>query len=445
VNRCIPIATVLLGTALVAPAAHAWPIRPLATLDAPGEVRAVAGLPDGRIAIVLALEGRHGDDTLELRIGAQRTVLGRAPYFRVVRLGQDRRGRLTAMWVTESDRRGGMRVRVWSGGHTTRLGAGVGESADLAVAPDGGAAVAWWSRHHVDAVVRRPGERAFGAKQDVTPAGDNSGAPMVAVGAGGRAVVASGDQVARTDPGTGVFGGPHQLLPRRAQGRAAVDAEAVALDDTGQTLVAVRTGSPSYESRLVQFVRWPAAATAPAAPVALSTRSPLSVRPVAVATGDRVTIAFVEGDVPEPESGAVPCPSPAAPLRLSAAVVTGETVITGGLDGTVEPYVPLLATRVGSSARVFFRAPDGIRAVRFDARARPGAPSAVTSDARRCVDFVQAAETGAGPAAVWAETASGRRGRRLLMARLVTRGQQARRGGVPARSARTAGSGRSRG
>jgi hypothetical protein len=122
------------------------------------DLRGIAGLPGGRTAVLLETHAlaRGRPDALELRTGVRRIVVARSPSgFAQTALGHDAAGRLTVMWVTGSDRTGGMRVRVWNDGRTTRLSASV-LFAGLAVAPDGGAVVAWSARNHDFAVVRRP-------------------------------------------------------------------------------------------------------------------------------------------------------------------------------------------------------------------------------------------------------------------------------------------------
>jgi hypothetical protein len=407
--RSILIAVVL-AAALTAPPAHAWPARPIATVARTTDLRGIAGLPGGRTAVLLETHAlaRGRPDGLELRTGAGRVVVARSPSgFQQTALGHDAAGRLTVMWVTGSDRTGGMRVRVWSDGRTTPLSASV-LFASLAVAPDGGAVVAWSARNHDFAVMRRPGAQAFGAPQDLTPAG-NLGGPFVAVARGGGAVVASGALVTRADPATGVFGPPQTMAPAAADGSPSVAAEAVALTDAGRAVVTLRVGASS----VIQLVDWPAAASAPSVPVTLSTQSPnFPPRPAGAANGDRVTIVYAEGPLPE-ISGRIRCPTRLPPRQLGVAVLDPAGAVTASALGPVDVGDFTLAP-VGPAVRVFLRAPGGVRATRLDAQARPLGTSAITTDRRRCVLSFAADETAAGPIAAWSEPVRGGRSRVML-------------------------------
>jgi hypothetical protein len=370
------------------PAQAAWPARTVAT-GGPAFSLDVAGLPGGGVATLLERRRSVTVHALELRVGSRVTELARAPHtFGPAEVGVDARGRTTVAYAVIPTARGGRRLYVTSGGRTVRLSSGPStvNLADLDVAPDGSAVLAWTAGGRTFAARRAPGADAFGAPQDVTPPGSAYGTPRAEALGGGGAVVLAGAAVSRAPDAASPFGAPAVLLSG-----IATDGEQLAVDAGGRAVVALRTveqvGPRGPYRRAIRVFTWDREAGEPSPAVALSTPAEQVGTPVAVANGARVTVAFKR---------AAGSRRPAS-LRAVVFAADGSRRVTersgaGGLFGL------LTATPSGTGVRVYARTAEAMRSVHLGAGGRPGGWSAVTSDAG--VFSIDAAEAGR-PVAVW--------------------------------------------
>jgi hypothetical protein len=397
---------VLLVTALApatAAAANAWPARTVAT-GGPAVVADVDGLPNGSVATLL--ERRSGGASrLELWIGSRRTPIATsaAGHSFGARMGHDRRGRVVVAWATIPGPTGARQAYAWTAAHGAQQltsGADSVSMADVAVAPDGRAAI----------VAVGTGRSGSAIARGSTTGGFSAARPIGARGAGFPTLLGLADDATvtvawRDGRGVGLaraawgasFGAPVHVPI------AHVDEMAMAVTRSGRAVVAVKQTTRQLTgeyARAASAFTWAPGAAAPSASVRLSQGQ--AGTPATLAVGDRAFVVWRQART----TRAAPATLGAAVFAPGAATPTTRLTVPGR-GGAGGPLGSIALAPSGTGVRPYFRVGSAVHTTHVDAAGRVSGTFVAVGPSERPA-YVLAAEA-RGPVIAWNRYEGGNR------------------------------------
>lgn len=408
-SATLAVASGAAAPASASAASAAWPARTVAT-GGPAFHRAVDGLPGGAVATLLEVhQGRAS--RLELWVGTRHTRIATSAdgHFFDAELGHDGDGRVVVAYTTVPDGAGARQAYAWTAAHGTQpltSGPRSVTTADVAVAPDGRAAIAASVGATRVVVSRGTVEDGFG---DLQTLAEEGGFPAP-VG------------IARDGTVTVAWHGRNAVgLARAAWGQPFGEAftvpvphlDELAFADTadGRAVVAAKQTARvdgAYQRDVVTFA-WEPGAPRPGSQAVVS-QGQAGV-PAAVAVGERAFVVWRQART-----------SSSGPATLGVAVFGPDggaprvRLTVPGRGGAGGPLGSIALAPSGTGVRPYFGVGGSVHTTHVDARGRVSGTSVALapSEGRPALAVADAG----GPVAVWTRPLfDGNAGYRVRIAR----------------------------